>query len=239
MEIQNETYCVYMHTNQQNGKVYIGQTKFGNNPNKRWRNGEGYAMSVVFYKAIKKYGWDGFDHKIIALGLTQDEANHLEETLIQQFDSTNPANGYNIKAGGENHEWSDITKLKMMKSFRKTIREKHKIASEEHLKTRFDQNDPTVRKCTRCGVLFETKGKYKKSGERKSMRLDYSKRSPRICPDCRNDDKNKPKSVIKTCIDCGEEFVCSVFATATVRCEECQKQKCLNKKDITHQICCD
>lgn len=228
METQNKTYCVYIHINKQNRKVYIGQTKFGDNPNKRWRNGEGYIMSVVFYQAIKKYGWDGFEHKVIASGLTQDEANHLEESLIQQFDSTNFANGYNIKSGGENYEWSDIAKLKMVKSLRETIRERHRVDSEENLRERFNQNDPAVRECTRCGVLFEIKHGHKRLDEKRNMGQNRNKNLPRICPDCRNDDNNKPNNVIKTCIDCGTEFICSVFATMKVRCDECQN--IINKK---------
>lgn len=220
MEAQNKTYCVYMHINQKNGKVYIGQTKFGDNPNKRWRNGEGYKMSVVFYRAIQKYGWDSFDHQIIASELTQDEANYLEEQLIQQFDSTNFIKGYNIQSGGENCEWSEISKLKMAKSLRNTVREKHKAISEDKLQSRFNLNDPSVRKCIRCGLLFEVK--YTKPEERKSMEGKYNKHLPRICPDCRNDDHNKPKNVVKTCVDCGVEFICSVHASSAIRCEECR-----------------
>ncbi len=229
MEVQNKTYCVYIHTNKENGKVYIGQTKFGDDPNKRWRDGEGYGGCILFENAIKKYGWDSFNHDIIASGLTMDEANRIEESMIQQFDSTNSENGYNIRLGGENYEWAEISKLKMAKSLRDTIREKHKTTSEESLKDRFYENDQTVRKCSRCGTLFETKLKYKKSGDKRSMRRDYSKRHPRICPDCRNDDNNKPKNVVKTCIDCGVEFICSVFATMKVRCDECQKTKNIKK----------
>lgn len=220
MEAQNKTYCVYIHTNKQNGKVYIGQTKFGDDPNKRWRDGEGYKGCALFENAIKKYGWDGFNHDIIASELTMDEANYIEESLIQQFDSTNSENGYNIRPGGENYEWADISKLKMAKSLRNTIREKHKEISEDKLQDRFNANDPSVRKCTRCGVLFEIK--YVKPEERKSMGRKYNKQLPRICSDCRNDDNNKPKSVVKTCVDCGIEFICSVYASNATRCKECR-----------------
>ena len=223
MEICNGTYCVYIHINKINSKIYVGQTVFGDNPEKRWRNGDGYEGCTIFYKAIQKYGWYGFDHEIIASNLTKDEANNFEGLLIQKLDATNQKYGYNIKLGGDNYEWSDISKLKMEKSHRETIRAKHKIASEENLNKRFEKGDPTVRKCARCGVLFETKCRHKKSGEKRSMKQDYNKRMPRICPDCHNDDINKPKNVVKTCMDCGIEFVCSVFATMKIRCDECQK----------------
>ena len=49
MEIYNGTYCVYVHINKINNKKYIGQTKYGDDPNKRWRNGLGYEDSTYFY----------------------------------------------------------------------------------------------------------------------------------------------------------------------------------------------
>lgn len=226
MEIHNGTYCVYIHTNKINGKMYVGQTIFGDNLERRWRNGNGYEGCTVFYRALQKHGWDGFDHEIIASRLTQNEANNFEELLIQRLDTTNPKYGYNIKLGGDNHERSDISKLKMVKSLRETIHAKHKIQSEENLKFRFDSNDPTVRKCSRCGALFEIKLKYKQSGKKRSMRQDYGKRLPRICSDCRNDDNHRPKNVVKVCVDCGNDFICSVFASKTIRCKECQEKRC-------------
>lgn len=112
MEIYNGTYCVYIHTNKINGKMYVGQTVNGNDPNKRWKNGEGYNKQI-FYRAIEKYGWDGFKHEIIASNLTEDEANNFEELLIQKLDTRNPDKGYNISAGGRNATHSDNTKAKM------------------------------------------------------------------------------------------------------------------------------
>ena len=67
----------------------------------RWQNGEGYKNQPYFYRAIKKYGWDNFEHIIIARGLTEDEAKWLEVELIREWDTTNPNKGYNLTKGGD------------------------------------------------------------------------------------------------------------------------------------------
>ena len=85
MEIYNDTYCVYIHTNKINGKRYVGQTINGNNINKRWSNGLGYKTCTAFYRAIQKYGWDSFEHEIVASNLTKEEANNFEIILINKL----------------------------------------------------------------------------------------------------------------------------------------------------------
>lgn len=95
-------YCVYLHRNKINNKVYIGQTKFGDNPNKRWLKGEGYNTQPYFYEDIKRYGWDNFDHTILANNLTLEQANSLEKDFIEAYESLNPNLGYNQMAGGGN-----------------------------------------------------------------------------------------------------------------------------------------
>ena len=91
-------YCVYMHISPSN-KKYIGITSM--TPNKRWRSGKGYINNQYFYRAIEKYGWDNFQHIIIARGLTEDEAKWLEIELIRVNNTTVSDKGYNISLGGE------------------------------------------------------------------------------------------------------------------------------------------
>lgn len=93
------SYCIYIHTNKTNGKVYIGQTS--QDVNQRWRNGKGYINNTLFYRAIEKYGWDGFEHEIIYTGLTKDEANEKEIEMIAFYGSNNPDKGYNLTTGGD------------------------------------------------------------------------------------------------------------------------------------------
>jgi group I intron endonuclease len=88
-----------MHKNKINGKVYIGKTC--RKPEYRWAHGKGYLSQPVFGNAIKKYGWDGFEHIIIADGLSQEDAKKMEIDLISQYKSTNRNHGYNMTEGGE------------------------------------------------------------------------------------------------------------------------------------------
>lgn len=94
---ENDEYCVYVHINKYDGyKAYVGTTK---NTKKRWRNGEGYKGQNKFYNAIKKYGWDKFNHIILAEGLTLEEAWKKEKEYIKKYDSIN--DGYNVHEGGQ------------------------------------------------------------------------------------------------------------------------------------------
>ena len=98
-------YCVYCHTNKINGKQYIGITKYGNEPEKRWRYGFGYK-NTVFGIAIEKYGWENFEHVILKNNLTYDEASTLEKYYIKEFHTwlEDPeCNGYNTTLGGEGY----------------------------------------------------------------------------------------------------------------------------------------
>lgn len=133
------SWLIYKHTNKTNGKSYIGQTR-KKNPNYRWNYGKGYTTrnpDSHFARAIKKYGWDSFEHEIIEKNIeTQDEANKRETFWIQYFDSVN--NGYNANYGGNAiGEISDETRLKISKNSKEIWSKKgdeiRKIfASKEH-----------------------------------------------------------------------------------------------------------
>ena len=92
-------YCVYKHTNKTDGKVYIGIT--GQSPEERWRHGKGYKSNIHFHNAIIKYGWDGFDHEIIADNLSLDGAKDLEIYYICLYGSDRKELGYNRDLGGD------------------------------------------------------------------------------------------------------------------------------------------
>lgn len=112
--MKEKIYSVYIHINNINGKVYIGITC--QNPLKRWLNGKGYVDNKHFYRSIKKYGWDNFEHKVIKNNLTKDEAENMEMELIKEFQSFNPEYGYNVSLGGShNGKHSEQTRKKYLK----------------------------------------------------------------------------------------------------------------------------
>ena len=94
------SYSVYMHKNLINDKVYIGTTSY-NPPYKRWHKGaSGYKTNKEFYADIEKYGWDKFEHEILANNLSAAEARIAEKEYIERYESINPDKGYNKMSGG-------------------------------------------------------------------------------------------------------------------------------------------
>jgi group I intron endonuclease len=88
--------------------MYCGYTIRGDNPNRRWQNGCGYLnkhngeyVQRLFARAILKYGWDNFNHEIIASNLTESEAKNFETIVIDKLKLRNPNFGYNLTNGGE------------------------------------------------------------------------------------------------------------------------------------------
>lgn len=110
------SYCVYCHLNKINNKRYIGLT--GEiNPSKRWgSNGINYSSCTCFYNAIKKYGWNNFEHIILKTNLTREEAEYWEKEYIKIYNTISP-NGYNLTYGGESKkEISEITRQRLRES---------------------------------------------------------------------------------------------------------------------------
>lgn len=108
-------YCVYCHTNNINGKRYIGITC--QKPEQRWRNGKGYINNDYFYRAIQKYGWHNFSHNILYMNLSKEDAEKIEVELIAEYGTVNPDHGYNIEKGGNGTDkFTDEVKKKISKA---------------------------------------------------------------------------------------------------------------------------
>lgn len=113
MNMENK-YTVYAHINKINGKIYIGIT--GQKPEVRWNNGIAYKKNKHFYSSIKKYGWNNFEHSIIASNLNEKEAKSFEVILIAELGTMNQTKGYNLTSGGDGttgHVLTDEAKIKI------------------------------------------------------------------------------------------------------------------------------
>ena len=108
-----KNYCIYMHKNKINSKIYIGQSC---NLNVRWHP-ISYKDCSYFYNAIQKYGWDNFEHIILEDSLSIEEADQKEKYYIEKYNTLNRDYGYNLKSGGNNgYVLSAETRQKIKKS---------------------------------------------------------------------------------------------------------------------------
>ena len=108
-------------------KRYIGITS--SPVNVRWKKGYGYKRNQHLWRAIEKYGWDNFQHRILYKNLTENEACDIEKMLIRLYNTTDPNRGYNISTGGKvgsSFRLSDEAREKCRK-----WREDHPISNEE------------------------------------------------------------------------------------------------------------
>ena len=185
-------YCVYMHR-LFDGRVYIGITS--KSTSRRWQKGEGYKRSMKFYHAIKKYGWDAFEHIVLFEGLTKEEAEAKEIELIKLYDSASREHGFNVQLGGSSfgkmsEESKDLirkkkiglrasaeTKEKMSKS------RKGKKQSPEHIKKRA---------ATRIGTHLSEETKRKISEARRGQKINKVFSEEEIKNKRENSPRNRP-----------------------------------------------
>lgn len=89
---------VYLHVSKLDGRMYCGVTS--QSLIDRWSYGKGYKGCSHFDRAIKKYGWDSFEHVVLLAAGTKEEANELEETIIRCCHLQDSHYGFNISDGG-------------------------------------------------------------------------------------------------------------------------------------------
>lgn len=130
-----EKYSVYVHVFP-NNKKYIGITM--RKPKYRWNNGKAYYHNQFMVRAIKKYGWENIEHKILYEHLTKEEAEQKEIELIKHYKTNDKKYGYNIENGG-NHQgkMSETTKKLLSIAHKgKTIPKETRIKIKQTMKGR-------------------------------------------------------------------------------------------------------
>jgi group I intron endonuclease len=160
-----DEYVVYKHTNRINGKVYVGQTV--QEPKIRFLSGHGYKANKHFSSAIKKYGWDSFDHQILAEGLTREEADRLESKYIIEFESYKREKGYNKSMGGDSPTLNEETKRNLAERMREMARRRRGIPMSEEQKKKISES----RKGKRVGKDHQFYGRVLSPEELERLRL--------------------------------------------------------------------
>ena len=176
--IKNGSYCVYVHTSP-SGKKYVGQTGIGLKD--RWRNGgagylhknkNGEYKQPVFARAILKYGWDSFEHEVIASNLTKEEADNFEKLLIEKLNTRDSKYGYNLKEGGSHGNLSEETRKKMSESQKgkklseETRKKISKSSMGKHLSEETKEKIRVASIGRQCSEDFKKKMSELKKGER-------------------------------------------------------------------------
>lgn len=103
-----KTGIIYMATNTKNGKSYIGQTTKTLKKRQSQHKYDSERLDIVFYRAIRKYGWKYFKWQILHSNIPYNKLNDLEIQYIVKYNTYNK--GYNSTPGGRyNH--SSIYKI--------------------------------------------------------------------------------------------------------------------------------
>jgi group I intron endonuclease len=110
--VNNNTMIVYMAKNKINQKCYIGITKKTLEYRKLAHEKASKYNKRKFSIALKKYGFDNFEWRVLDSASSIDELELKEVYYISKYDSVK--NGYNLTSGGEiKKEYSEESKQKM------------------------------------------------------------------------------------------------------------------------------
>ena len=127
---------VYKITNIITGKRYVGQTV--QSLKQRWDKHCNEKRCLALANAIRKYGKENFEIKVLTYCNSIEEMNHREIYYIKLFKTLAP-NGYNLTHGGLNGKHTEKTK--------KTIGDKqrgnknHNFGKKASIETRLKQSN--------------------------------------------------------------------------------------------------
>ncbi|HXB28121.1 MAG TPA: GIY-YIG nuclease family protein [Gemmatimonadaceae bacterium] len=114
---EKRVWTIYCHTSP-SGKRYVGQTR--KTMEQRWNEHVSVSrcpsrrrLYTVFHAAIRKYGPEAFQHEVLAVSGTREEANAVEADWIKRLNTLLP-HGYNVDPGAVGYvERGDETRRRM------------------------------------------------------------------------------------------------------------------------------
>ena len=165
------TYFVYCFTNKINSKKYVGITS---NMERRFKQHKSARNRCpVFSNAIKKYGFENFEFKILNENLSSKDAKLIEKQLIKDFNTLVP-NGYNRTEGGDTSVKHSVESIEKIKEANRLYRlnnpdpRKGKLHSEETKKL---LSELALKRINRpCGVDHWNYGKKAKESTKEKIK---------------------------------------------------------------------
>ncbi len=91
--------CIYQAKNRINGKCYVGKTVRTIGERRRDHEYQSESASFYFHNALRKYGFDAFEWKILFDDIDEGELDSMEVATIK-LKRTKAPNGYNLTDGG-------------------------------------------------------------------------------------------------------------------------------------------
>ena len=98
-ELRIKTTALYIHVRRATGQCYIGITE--QRVMDRWTKGNNYRQQRRFGSAIRKYGWDAFDHHVLAFGNSRTALERAEVRAIRLAGGHRSRYTYNLSPGGD------------------------------------------------------------------------------------------------------------------------------------------
>jgi len=118
ININREYYImgyIYKIVNKQTNKTYVGQTV--QDLDERWRQHKQQTSNCRYLKsAIKKYGIENFDFKLICICFDND-LDKYECYYMKKYNTIVP-DGYNLKEGGNSGRHNEETKKKISETLK-------------------------------------------------------------------------------------------------------------------------